>query len=88
MNGEKNRVDLDTKKELAKVGMSTSLALTVATAFFMKNRSAKRLHVVAGTALVGFSFWHHMLYQPREKDGASQGRRRKSKAQKSQGISE
>lgn len=64
---ENLKVDLNTKKEIAKIGMTTSLGITVATSFFMKNRFAKRAHVVAGTALVGFALWHHRLYQPHKK---------------------
>lgn len=62
-----HQLDLDTKKELAKIGMTASMGITVATAFYMKNKFIKNLHVVAGTALVGFSLWHHMLYQPSKK---------------------
>jgi len=58
------KLDLDTKKELAKIGMTASLGITVATSFYMKNKTMKNLHIGAGVALVGFSFWHHMLYQP------------------------
>ncbi|MCV6608059.1 MAG: hypothetical protein OIF32_07605 [Campylobacterales bacterium] len=61
-------IDLDTKKELAKIGMTASLGITVATSFNMKNKLMKNLHVGAGFALVGFSLWHHMLYQPTGKD--------------------
>ncbi len=62
-----SRIDLDTKKEIAKIGMTASLGLTVATSFFMKNKFSKNLHIVAGTALVGFCLWHHYLYQPPKK---------------------
>lgn len=62
-----HQLDLDTKKELAKIGMTASMGITVATAFFMKNKLMKNLHVIAGTALVGFSLWHHTLYQPSKK---------------------
>lgn len=57
-------IDLDTKKEIAKIGMTASMGITVATSFYMKNKLMKNLHIGAGVALVGFSFWHHMLYQP------------------------
>ena len=56
--------DLDTKKEVAKIGMATSLAIVTATSVYMKNRPMKNLHIGAGFALIGFSVWHHMLYQP------------------------
>jgi len=60
-------IDLEVQKEIAKVGMTVSMGLTVATAFKMKNRNMKNLHVTAGVALVGFSLWHHMLYQGKNK---------------------
>ncbi len=62
-----SQIDLDTKREIAKIGMTASMGLTVATSFYMKNRLMKNLHIGAGVALVGFSFWHHMLYQPEDK---------------------
>ena len=63
---EKNmrEIDLESKKEIAKIGMVASMGITVATSFAMKNKVMKNLHVGAGVALVGFSFWHHLLYQP------------------------
>ena len=60
-------IDLETKKEIAKIGMTASMGITVATSLYMKNKFMKNLHIGAGVALVGFSFWHHMLYQPNEK---------------------
>ena len=60
-------LDLDTKKEIAKIGMTATMGITVATSMYMKNKFMKRLHVVAGVALVGFSYWHHILYQPTKK---------------------
>lgn len=65
------KLDLDTKKELAKIGMTASMGITVATSFYMKNKFMKNLHIGAGVALVGFSFWHHMLYQPEKKKKAN-----------------
>lgn len=62
-----SQIDLDTKKEIAKIGMTASMGITVATSFYMKNKFMKNLHIGAGVALVGFSFWHHMLYQPNDK---------------------
>jgi len=63
-----HRLDLDTKKEFAKIGMTASMGITVATSFYMKNKFMKNLHVIAGTALVAFSLWHHLLYQPEKKE--------------------
>ena len=62
--------DLDTKKEAAKIGMTASMAIVIGTSFGMKSKIMKNLHIGAGVALVGFSLWHHMLYQPSKKSGA------------------
>ena len=67
------KLDLDTKKELAKIGMTASMGITVVTSLYMKNKTMKYLHIGAGVALVGFSYWHHTLYQ---------GDKKKSKAAK------
>lgn len=56
--------DLETKKEVAKIGMTASMVAVVATSFAMNSKTMKNLHVGAGAALVGFSLWHHFLYQP------------------------
>jgi len=61
-------LDLESKKEIAKIGMVVSLGVTVVTAPFLKgNRTLKNIHTGAGVILVGFSLWHHMLYQPEKK---------------------
>ena len=52
--------------------MTASMGITVATSFFMKNTFMKNLHVIAGTALVGFSLWHHLLYQPKKKSASEE----------------
>lgn len=62
--------DLDTKKEVAKIGMTASMAIVVGTSFGMKSKVMKNLHIGAGVALVGFSLWHHMLYQPSKKSSS------------------
>lgn len=56
--------DLETKKEVAKIGMTASLAIVVGSSFAMKSKAMTNLHIGAGAALVGFSLWHHLLYQP------------------------
>ncbi len=57
--------DLETKKELAKLGMAASLGAAVFTTPFLKhNRLMRKVHTGAGVLLVGFSLWHHRLYQP------------------------
>ena len=61
-------MNLEKKKELAKVGMSATLLATVATSMFMKKKFAKKTHIVCGVALCGFELWHHMLYdKPKQK---------------------
>jgi uncharacterized membrane protein len=57
-------IDLEVQKEIAKVGMTVTMGVTVVTAFKMNNKTMKNLHVGAGVALVGCSLWHHLLYQP------------------------
>ncbi len=60
-------LDLEVKKEIAKIGMTATLGATVVTSMFMKNKAMKKLHVGAGVALVGFAIWHHTLYIPNKK---------------------
>ncbi|WP_027183715.1 hypothetical protein [Desulfovibrio inopinatus] len=57
------------QREQAKVGMAASLGVLVATGFLSRSRQTNQsgvrtLHVCAGVALVGFSYWHWRLYQP------------------------
>lgn len=52
---------IESKREFAKLGMSASLLLCVGSAFF-KGNVARNLHIASGVALVGFSLWHHSLY--------------------------
>lgn len=63
-----SKIDLDVQKEIAKIGMTASMGITVATSFNMKSTTMKNLHIGAGVALVGFSLWHHLLYQPDKKE--------------------
>ena len=53
---------VESKREFAKLGMSASLLLCVGSAFF-KGNFARNLHIASGVALVGFSIWHHSLYE-------------------------
>lgn len=57
------KIDRETKKEIAKIGMTATLGVTAVTAFMLKNKKMKYIHTGAGLALVGFSVWHHFLYQ-------------------------
>lgn len=52
---------IESKREFAKLGMSASLLACVGSAFF-KGNFARNLHIASGVALVGFSIWHHSLY--------------------------
>ena len=65
-------LDLDTKKEIAKIGMTASLGTVLLTSFYMKNDFIKNLHIGSGVALIGFSFWHHMLYQSDKKEATKE----------------
>ncbi len=59
------KIDLETKKEIAKIGMTATLGVTVITAPFLKgSKTAKNIHTGAGALLVGFALWHHFLYRP------------------------
>ncbi len=66
------KLDLETKREIAKVAMAASLGVTVVSALFLKkDRTMKQIHTGAGVALAGFSLWHHFLYQPAKKSNSS-----------------
>ena len=58
---------MNNDKAIAKTGMTLSLGALVATGM-MRGSGARKLHIVSGIALVGFSFWHHHLYQPAPKN--------------------
>jgi hypothetical protein len=65
-------IDLEIQKEAAKIGMTATLGATVVTSMFMKNKVAKKVHVIAGVAFCGFALWHHTLYQSKKsKDKSS-----------------
>ena len=51
------------QRELAKIGMVASMGTLLVTGFM--GREASRLHVGSGLALIGFSYWHYRLYQPK-----------------------
>lgn len=62
------KLDNETKKEIAKIAMTASLGTTVITAAFLKgSKLMKNVHTGAGVLLVGFSLWHHFLYQSDKK---------------------
>ena len=57
-------LSLARQRELAKVGMTVSLAVLVVTGFTgaHKRGPSRTLHLASGATLVGFSLWHHCLY--------------------------
>ncbi|MBS9782657.1 MAG: hypothetical protein KGV43_02505 [Arcobacter sp.] len=55
-------IDKEVQKEIAKIGMTATLGATVVTSMFMKNKTAEKVHILAGSALCAFSLWHHFLY--------------------------
>lgn len=58
-------IDPELKKEIAKVGLTLALAVTVFTAPFMRRRPGiRKLHTAAGVVLAGLSLWHQQLYRP------------------------
>ncbi len=59
--------DKELQREVAKIGMTATLGVTVATSLFMKNRVAKKAHIMGGVAFCGFALWHTMLYDPKSK---------------------
>lgn len=61
------KIDLETKKEVAKIAMTATLGATVVTSMFMKNKLSKNIHITAGVAFCGFALWHHLLYKPSKK---------------------
>ncbi len=63
----RNNSDIARQRELAKLGMSVSLGTLVATGFLSRMagswpQGTRNLHLCAGVALVGFSYWHWTLY--------------------------
>lgn len=61
---KKKNITLEDKRKYAKAGMTVSMGLLMATGV-MKTKGVKTLHICSGAALIGFSMWHHMLYQPK-----------------------
>ena len=64
----RNNNDSTRQREQAKVGMAVSLGVLVTTGFLSRLAGAwtpgtRNVHLCAGVALVGFSYWHWTLYQ-------------------------
>jgi hypothetical protein len=51
------------QRELAKIGMVVSMGTLLVSGFM--GREASRVHIGSGLALIGFSYWHYTLYQPK-----------------------
>lgn len=72
---------LTSQRTQAKIGMAISMGTLVGTGFmahmFEKDRAgiAHMTHIVAGVALVGFSYWHWKLYQRSYPAGTPSGSR-------------
>ena len=56
-------LDLNTHRQVAKVGMSVTLASVCLSALFMKNRSVKKFHVVSGIAFTCFALYHDGIFK-------------------------
>lgn len=55
-------LDIEAHRSFAKLGMSVSLGALALSAFGMKNKTIKKIHIVAGVTMVGFSLYHAGLY--------------------------
>lgn len=55
-------LSLSTQRNIAKIGAGVSLGLVTLTAFTMKNKLGRALHIASGAALVSFSLYHYGLY--------------------------
>ncbi len=56
-------------RELAKLGLTVAMGALVVTGL-TRTKSSRKLHLIAGGALIGLSVWHHMLYHPHKTDHA------------------
>lgn len=59
-----------TDRELAKLGLGLALGALVLTGL-SRTRASRKLHILAGGALIGLSVWHHMLYVPLGNDSGN-----------------
>ncbi len=58
-------------RQLAKTGLIVSMGV-LAVSGFIRNRTARKIHVAAGFAALGLSVWHYSLYpsaSPKNKTG-------------------
>ncbi|WP_121626219.1 hypothetical protein [Poseidonibacter antarcticus] len=61
------KFDKELQRETAKIGMTATLGVTVVTSLFMKNKAAKKAHIIGGVAFCGFTLWHTLLYDSKKK---------------------
>ena len=61
------KFDKELQRETAKMGMTATLGVTVVTSLFMKNKAAKKAHIIGGVAFCGFTLWHTLLYDSKKK---------------------
>ena len=61
------KFDKELQRETAKIGMTATLSVTVVTSLFMKNKAAKKAHIIGGVAFCGFTLWHTLLYDSKKK---------------------
>lgn len=73
------KFDKELQRETAKIGMTATLGVTVVTSLFMKNKAAKKAHIIAGSAFCGFALWHTFLYDSKKKNPAIALKEEKSK---------
>lgn len=71
MNRE-NKLALYKARQRAKLGLSISLGVLVATGFLagrncQEANKYRNIHISSGLALVGLSYWHWSLYKKRPK---------------------
>jgi hypothetical protein len=73
-------VSLKTQRKIAKGGVLVTLGTLVWTGMQRPRWRYMRLHTWAGVALLGLTFWHWSLYQPRsdKKPGGAVGRATKA----------
>lgn len=62
----KKTQDLSRKRTIAKFGMAVSMGTLVATGL-IDSKKARKLHLVSGASLIGFSAWHYSLYPSKKK---------------------
>ena len=73
-----NGASMTSKRSMAKIGMAASLGTLVGTGLLGTGKPAvRRLHLWAGIALVGFSYWHYTLYPKTRNTGGARHDREK-----------